>query len=258
MPTAYVCPKTPHVWNALVQGAKAKRVAVETKTFDHSDIGIIGGLQFGADEILRQAMQGGKYVFVDRAYLDGGHHRGRYRIVPNAYLQNWVWSDVPADRWERLRLKFRPWVRGGNHILVCPSSVPCEDFLGAGDWEERTIALLKKHTDRPIKIRLKWSDVALEQDLFGAHAVVCFASTVACEAVLQGYPVFCDPVNAAAPIAETDFSLIESPRYPERDQWAFSLSYGQWAVDEMAQGKAWDFLAERVSDAERFPRLYRV
>lgn len=258
MPIAYVCPKTPNVWNALVNGAKAKRVAVETRTFDYTETGIIGGLQYGADEILRQAMNGGKYAFVDRACLDGGHHRGRYRVVPNAYLQNWVWTDVPSDRWERLRLKLRPWVRGGGHILVCPSSTPCEQFLGACGWRDRAIETLKKHTDRPIKVRDKWSDRPLERDLAGCHAVVCFASTVACEVILNGYPVFCDPVNAAAPVSETDFSLIESPRFPDREQWAFSLSYGQWSVNEMDQGKAWDFLAERITNAERFPRLYRI
>lgn len=258
MPSAYVCPKTPNVWDALVKGANAKRVAVEAKTFDQSDIGIIGGLQFGADEILRQAMQGGKYVFVDRACLDGGHHRGRYRVVPNAYLQNWVWTDVPSNRWERLRLKLQPWVRGGDHILVCPSSAPCEQFLGARGWLEKTEKLLRKYTDRPIKVRQKYSSDPLERDLSHCHAVVAFASTVACEAVLRGVPVFCDPVNAAAPVSETDFSLIESPRFPDREQWAFSLSYGQWAIDEMASGAYWDFLAERISHAERFPRLYRV
>jgi hypothetical protein len=61
----------------------------------------------------------------------------------------------------------------------------------------------------------------------------------------NGVPVFCDPQNsAAAPISETNFSKIETPKYGDRIALFSSLAYNNWTLEEMANGTAWSMLNE--------------
>ena len=59
----------------------------------------------------------------------------------------------------------------------------------------------------------------------------------------NGVPVFCNAINcAAAPISETDFSKIETPKYQDRMDLFSSLSYNNFNLDEMQNGTAWRIL----------------
>ena len=50
-----------------------------------------------------------------------------------------------------------------------------------------------------------------------AYAIVTYNSNITLEATTRGIPCFTDPHNACAPISETDFSKIESPKYIDRE-----------------------------------------
>jgi hypothetical protein len=50
--------------------------------------------------------------------------------------------------------------------------------------------------------------------------------------------------SAAAPISETDFSKIETPKYGDRIALFSSLAYNNWTLREMSNGTAWRMLNE--------------
>ena len=84
----------------------------------------------------------------------------------------------------------------------------------------------------------------LAEALGKAHALVTHSSNVAIEAVVAGVPVFVSPSSAAAPMGLSDLSLIETPVYPDRDQWLAHLAYCQFSFEEIRSGAAWRMLLE--------------
>jgi hypothetical protein len=63
------------------------------------------------------------------------------------------------------------------------------------------------------------------------------------ESFKNGVPVFYDSENSAAlPIAESNFTKIESPKYEDRVALFSNLAYNNWTMEEMANGTAWRML----------------
>ena len=121
-------------------------------------------------------------------------------------------------------------------------------------WLQQTLDTIRTYTDRRVVIRDRAAkridriatstlQQALDDDIF---ALVTFNSVAAVESVFHGIPVFTlAPTNAAAPMGLQDLTLIETPRYPDRDevyQWACHLAYGQFHNSELRNGKAMDML----------------
>jgi len=44
------------------------------------------------------------------------------------------------------------------------------------------------------------------------------------------------------PIAETDFTKIEKPRYEDRIALFSNLAYNNWTMEEMSNGTAWKMI----------------
>jgi hypothetical protein len=137
-----------------------------------------------------------------------------------------------------LGIRLKPW-RTGSKILVCPPSDHVAKLFGLEGWERVTLATVKQHTDRPIKVRRKGDPRTFAADVSDAHCVVAHNSIAAVEAVTLGVPVFVDRSSAAAPVGLTDLTKIEIPVYPDRDEWVRSLAYGQFTREEMQSGLAW-------------------
>ena len=89
----------------------------------------------------------------------------------------------------------------------------------ANIWLRDTLAILKEHTDRPIRCRVKMSykeavargGVPLSEDLKGAWALVTHSSNAAVEALLAGVPTFCTDPCAAWRMGLSDLTQIETP-----------------------------------------------
>lgn len=246
----HVRQKMPWVLEAMAHGAQADTLPADRHPLDRTRTCIIGGLQHGSLELMQQVMASNfrRYLFVDAAYFDSGRaaHRHRFRVVPGAYLQNWT-DPVTPDRFEALPIKLAPWRSDGKWILVCPPSSPeTESLFGVAGWLGKTLPLLGEHTDRPIKVRRKGDPESLQAALADAYAVVTFQSNIAVDAVVAGVPVFVDPINAAAPVGETDFTRIETPRRPDREPWAWSLAWGQFTIPEMESGFCWRNVASQL------------
>lgn len=228
---------------------------------DSTDTLIIRGIM--KHKIIKRCWQDHRqFYYMDSGYLGNrpnpknpGGWKHWHRVVPND-LQHSAVINRPADRFEKLGITINSKQTGGRDILlVAPDEKPCAFYnTTLESWMETTVNLLQQHTDRPIRMRerpasrLDRKTQQPEQWLNDVHAVVTFNSTAATEAVLAGVPVFVTaPTNAARPMSNTDLSTIEAPWFPDSDQvhkWACHLAYGQFHIDELANGTAAAILKE--------------
>ena len=202
-------------------------------------------------KIMNRCLENGRdFYYIDTGYFGNGKLKDYHRITKNAMQWLGPVEDRPADRLERTRVRARP-MTPGSKILICPPSAKAMSYwnLDEEQWVTETIATLKTFTDRPIVVRLKQPrevratvdtmEQALSDDI---HAMVTFNSIAAVESLIYGKPVFALGPNAAAPCANTDLSLIETPYVPDLDEVTAllkCLAYHQFTVEEMHSGYAW-------------------
>lgn len=211
------------------------------------------------------------FYFVETGYLgnypSANNRTGRkvfHRIVYNNMQHTKIWN-VPGDRLKALvqfqpELQYRGWRKPGRNILLVLNTEKPFKFYGIDrqQWIDQTIATIKAHTDRPIIIREKGgrqertSDDNTIYDAFNQdiHAVVCFNSIAAVEAVAAGIPAFALAPTAADPVVSKDLTQIENPYKPSTSliaQWMRSLAYGQFSLDEIITGRAWELVQENLN-----------
>ena len=175
-----------------------------------------------------------------------------HRIVKNN-VQHGKIIDRPDDRWKALEYPIEHRKTGRHILLVTPSEKPCKFYgINRDTWVSETVAEIKKHTDRPIRIRDKAPRPqrvikTIFDDLKNCHALVTYQSIAAIESVLYGVPAFTLAPTAADPVCDKDLSLIERPTVQDKDKiykWACHLAYGQFHINEMKTGEAWRMLNE--------------
>lgn len=192
------------------------------------------------------------FAYWDRGYffrvfatdLPVGINGGTYRWHLNSFQLSRI-RNVNQVRWNRNPTKVWPWSTEGNHIVIAEPSLTYQRFHGIEGWTERTVAEIKKYTDRPMVFRdkeMQRSGRKLHEDLKGAHCLVTHGSNAAVESVIMGCPVFVDKSSAAALVGDTDLSKINTPIYPDRQQWLNSLAYSQFTEAEMINGSHWRFI----------------
>jgi len=199
------------------------------------------------------------FYYMDRPYWGNSRQEPYFlRIVKNGHVKNQL-EERPKDRFEStFPFDIRPYHRSGKKILVCPPTSSISTFFKCENWLEQTIQKLKNNTDREIIVRDKPynpeayidsngemrtgennTSVSKEKiDWREIHAVVTFNSSITIKALANGVPVFTDENNCAYPIAESDITKIESPRYEDPRPLFYSLAYGQFTAKEMSDGTA--------------------
>ena len=192
-------------------------------------------------DLLETAKQRGRqWIYGDKAYFGRGRY---YRCTLNGYMQTRI---GPSDgkRWAALGWKIKPW-KTGRKILLCPQSDNHFKQFGLtqSEWIKTVTMQLRKHTDRPIEVRLK-SGANTEQEfafaLKNVHAVVVFNSVAGVQAMMHGVPCISTHLCAASPLAGWYLDQIESPPKPDnREELAWWLADNQWTLDEMEKGMAW-------------------
>lgn len=262
--TAYRCPKSPDVWDAIVSAFQAQPLTASS-FLNRNTIAIVGGLEYGSDTLLREIRTTRHpHVFVDGGYLKAreGSHRNRFRIVPNAFNQYWI-NESRADersRFAELGVRIVDWRKNGSHILICTSSSKNEWFFGTEHWVDGTLARLRELTDRPVVVR-RYEDAAqgrvpaFAEQLKDCWAVICHGSTASVEAALAGVPVFVAPENPALPVASSDLAQIEQPAMPDRQRWANALAWSQFTLQDIDSGRARDCVEEAERCRPPVPRL---
>ncbi len=145
-----------------------------------------------------------------------------------------------------------PWKTKGKKILICPPSEKVGSVFGIeiDNWIETVCKEIKLFSNREIVIRkkpqsraerVKWNTMqdALDDDIF---ILVTYNSIAATEAILHGIPAVTLGLNAATPVSLNELKDLESPIYPDRQMWLNNLSYGQFHLEELRNGTAWDCL----------------
>jgi hypothetical protein len=133
------------------------------------------------------------------------------------------------------------------------------------------VDLLRKHTQRPIVIRSHprrevvvlpgciidkplhmlntYDDFDFDRALSNAWAVVNWNSGPGSQAAMSGVPAFVGPTSLAAPVANLDWSQIESPARPDRSEWLINLAHTEWTCAELSTGQP---IARLFSDKPKF------
>lgn len=212
------------------------------------------GILRGTGDILKACEKRGRdYLYVDHSYF--WQHHGMpdnpssdiyFRICKNGrYLTKG--APFGPERMAGLKIDMKPWKRGGDKVVIVPMSGFVASHMGIDPsaWLINTINALSVLTERQIVIKPKNkpSDFTPGTSPFikfiqDAWAVVVAESNVAVDAILEGVPVFCSEHCAAAEVALTDLSMIESPAYPDRTEWLQKLSYQQFTFEEIRNGTA--------------------
>ncbi len=210
-----------------------------------------------------QTQHGGRHLVLERGFLDRERYfmAGWNGLNGRADFRN---SQMPPDRWNRLKIPLCPWRDDGAHVVVC-GQVPWDasvQHIDMAAWCRETIDEIRRRTDRPIVFRphpaqpqaieLDEGGICISrhrsfrEDLHRAWCVVTFNSNSAVEAAVDGIPVFvADAGSMARPIANESLEVIERPRMPDRGQWLYDLAYSQWTAREMARGLAWEHLVRQ-------------
>jgi hypothetical protein len=226
------------VVQAAAKGVNAKFHAEANPQYFGGDA-IVWGCIRGAPQLMKMIRDAGcNYWQMDNGY------RGRnkyFRITKNAWQHVGLEQSNPL-RWERLskeyNLKIRPWNKGSK-IVVAMSTEHLYKLhgLNISDWLEKTIATIKKHSDRKILVREKKAKGPIEDTLKDAHALVTYTSMAALDALQMGVPVFCSEKCAAAPMALQDLTRIEHPLYPDdRERLFWTMADHQFTENELASG----------------------
>jgi hypothetical protein len=131
------------------------------------------------------------------------------------------------------------------------------------EWLDSTFVKIRQHSNRPIVLRWHpgdWKnfptglDLAqfgatlspqgrhITEDLVNCWALVCHNSTPSAVAPIEGIPAFITDnpsYSQGGDIANTDFSLLETPHMPDREQWIRKLAQCHWSFEDLRSGRCW-------------------
>lgn len=181
-------------------------------------------------------------------------------------------------RWQTIQdqtgVQLKPWRADGEHVLLCLQRDGGWSMAGWDviDWALKTIAEIRKYSNRPIRIRphpgdkravkycerllklcigrrlaniqLSRSGSTLVQDFNNCWAVVNHNSSPAVAAAIEGIPVFVtDPDRSQArDIAGAGIHRIEKPHTPDRDAWIQRIAQFHWSHEELKSGACWEHM----------------
>lgn len=209
------------------------------------------------------------FYFIDTGYVGNfpspGNPGGKkmyHRIVKNDIQHCELQEGFPSDRWKKLvksdpRLEWRGWKDYQKKILlVMPNPKACRYYgIDYDTWMNDTEIKIKKQIDLPIEIRVKGSRSERNKgytiyDAFdsGVYATVALNSIAALESVLYGIPAFVSVPCAATPLCNPVFDL-HNPYKPEISKilnHCHRLAYGQFTVDEISKGVAFELLERKI------------
>jgi hypothetical protein len=206
------------------------------------------------------------------------HHYLRYSfdgVFPTT--GNYFNSIVDPSRWQQISkdhgINLKPWRTQGTHILICTQRNGGWSMKGFDvvEWLEKTVTEIRKYTSRPIIVRAhpgdknainylnskdpRWAISSAEKitdDFINAWAVITYNSSPAVAAAIEGIPVFVtDPLpqmSQAFDVANTELSLIESPKLFERQQWIEKTSMSHWNFQQLKSGEAWNHIKKHIYD----------
>lgn len=234
--------------------------------------------------ITRLEIFGSHRIFVDSNilhYSNKEHNWHRYSlnsVYPNTGI--YFFQQIDKSKWEKYshsnNVMLKPWREEGNHILLLAQRPKGWNMNGHNQelWVDNTITEIRKHSDRPIVLRMHPGDGTrfeqisvfkskygnsiiisenenIRQDLENCWAVVGYNSTPNVVAAIEGIPVFLtDPEKSwAADIANTNLSDIETPTMPDRTEWVHKIANIHWSNYQVQSGLLWNQIKNYICSA---------
>lgn len=170
------------------------------------------------------------------------------------------------SRWKDWNVHLKPWRTNGDYILLASQrGVRPEDpdITHGPDWPDHVIPKIRRYTDRPIWYRphpgnkrpclpqkhkvdriIDPHAESLEQNLSNAWACVVYTSTSATDAIVSGVPVCYDGPAIMCKELAGRVKDIENPPCPDREEVFSKLAWGQWSLDEIKSGRAFEHVLE--------------
>jgi hypothetical protein len=214
------------------------------------------GQIWGIEKLVPPALETGRPFFlIDNGYYRTsgrgnqarGHFEFTYRSLAPIVLADPDFSRFPASQC------LKPWrPRREGYVLVGLPGPAFGKMIGLDmqAWGDSIVDRIRKHTDRPIRLREKTCTRPLSHDLDGASVVVTHSSNVAVDAIVEGVPCIVESLNPAAPVCSLDLADIEHPHMPDRTHWWASLMCQQFTMAEMASGLCWQWLQRIQAQVE--------
>jgi len=187
-------------------------------------------------------------------------------------------NETPGEEnWNNMRrdynMDLKPWRTSGNHILICLQRPMGWSMRGYNlmEWLNTTLVKIKQHSDRPIVLRWHpgdWKNFPtstdfskfgvkmspqkrhITEDLMNCWALVCHNSTPSAVAPIEGIPAFItddSSYSQGGDIANTDFSQLETPNMPDREQWIRKLAQCHWSFEDLKSGRCWSHMRQYVT-----------
>jgi hypothetical protein len=250
------------VFSALRQGLAASGLTQTTNDMT-ADVAVIWSMLWAGRMRGNQAVwqayrnSGRPVIVVEVGMIRRGH---TWKLgVNGTSIDCYPGSISEPDRADQLGIKLQPWQQGKN-IVIALQRVDSEQWSGQppmAQWLHATVDTIRKHSSRPIVVRShprarismpgitveypkkipgSYDDYNFDQTLKNAWAVVNWNSGPGPQSVIAGVPAFVGPSSLAAPVANLDLSMIETPHMPDRTQWANQLAHTEWTTSELATG----------------------
>jgi hypothetical protein len=227
---------------------------------------------------------GSHRIFVDSNilhYANNEHNWHRYSI-DSVYPTDGIYffNEIDYTKWDKFSKDhstiLAPYRTTGDHILILAQRPAGWNMKGHDQerWIHKTINKIRKHSNRPIVIRMHPGDntrfveikklqehynnaiiisqhVNIKQDLENCWCVIGYNSTPNVVAAIEGIPVFlADPdYSWAREVANTNLSLIENPEMPDRSEWIHKIANIHWSNYEVQSGKLWKNIKNYISVA---------
>ena len=232
---------------------------------DHEDVAVIWSVLWSGRmtknrEIYNQCIASKKPIIIIEV---GNLHRNHtWRLSLNhinslgEFANN---ADLDDMRPKKLNvcLRDRPDNTKSAILIACQhaDSLQWQGMPSMKTWTENTVMKIQSLCERKITVRphprsvfiIDLPGVTLERpkqipgtydnfDIdYNYHCVINHNSGPAVQAAIQGVPVLCDMSSLAAELS-FDWSQIDQPTLPDRQQWFLRLCHTEWTVEEICQG----------------------
>ena len=164
---------------------------------------------------------------------------GYFRIVFNGFIHNGK-GDYPDDRLKKLNLQIEEQNTSGHYIILSEPSDIMKKIYNKPNWVNDTKKILKTYSDRKLVVHNKFSKESLDDLLKNAWAFVSLQSTAGFKAMQKGVPAYFTDQSLKS------VSKIENIENPKIDYKVFNnLAYGQWTLDEIGSGEAWENISKK-------------
>jgi hypothetical protein len=190
----------------------------------------------------------------------------------------YIYDEVDKTKWDRFskyhNVSLKPWRTNGNHILILCQRSNGWNLFGVNQdrWLNKTITKIRKHSDRPIIIRMHPGDRGrfdfsnrivqeygskvtisqspnIVQDLHDCWCTVGYNSTPNVVSLIEGIPnIITDPDNCwGKDISGVKLNRIEKPHMPDREEWIHIIANIHWSNEEVRSGKLWSAIRNYIS-----------